>query len=188
MDVGPPRLHLLVRVVPRLDLNVALFKTGQVSEVHALKNRVLKFRVLWQSLGGLALLLYGASWPVPSGGLGGMASGQEIIPAPRVTFLVDELTLATEADSSDPRIGSLRPESAGTRWLQWLPDLRSAVFRPRYQLPGEFESQQAIVVSCHEFVDDMPDVFVQIVNHVHGRLKLVALVNDVKEYPRPGAS
>lgn len=54
--------------------------------------------------------------------------------------------------------------------------------RFKYQLPGEFERQQAIVLGCHELARDMPDLFAAIVDSTGGRLTIVALVNDEQEF------
>jgi agmatine/peptidylarginine deiminase len=53
-----------------------------------------------------------------------------------------------------------------------------------YRLPGEFERQHAILVSCHEFVDDMPELLAELIAQLNGHLRVIALVNDVAEYQR----
>jgi agmatine/peptidylarginine deiminase len=55
---------------------------------------------------------------------------------------------------------------------------------PRYRLPGEFERQRAILVSCHEFIQDAPELLAEIVAQVQGRVEVIALVNDVVESMR----
>ncbi len=50
-----------------------------------------------------------------------------------------------------------------------------------WRLPGEYEKQDALLIGCHELVRDMPNVFSSLVGATHGRVPLVALVNDADE-------
>lgn len=53
-----------------------------------------------------------------------------------------------------------------------------------YHLPGEFEPQRALLLGCHELVDDMPELLAEIASHTWGRIELVLLVNDAVEYQK----
>jgi agmatine/peptidylarginine deiminase len=55
---------------------------------------------------------------------------------------------------------------------------------PAYRLPAEFERQRALMISCHEFIDDMPELLSDIIRQLQGRIEIIALVNDVVEYQR----
>ncbi len=69
-------------------------------------------------------------------------------------------------------------------WPRGWRAVRAAMSTPRYRLPGEFEHQRAFVVSCHEFIDDMPELLANIVAQLQGHVEVIALVNDVSEYQR----
>ncbi len=51
-----------------------------------------------------------------------------------------------------------------------------------YRLPGEFEKQRAILLSSHELVRDMPELFADIVRTTQGHVSLVVLVTDIQEH------
>lgn len=48
-------------------------------------------------------------------------------------------------------------------------------------LPGEFETQSALLLGCHELATALPDVFAEVVSASHGRVDVIALVNDTEE-------
>lgn len=108
---------------------------------------------------------------------------------PRSSASVEEVlrfpARATEAPrisspgTTSPRFVSSDPAPRGTRRRV---DVSRGPRLPGFRLPGEFERQRALVVSCHEFIDDMPELLSEIIRQVHGRLEVVALVNDVAEY------
>ena len=50
------------------------------------------------------------------------------------------------------------------------------------RLPGEFEPQRGLLFSCHELVDDSPELFVEMVRLLHHRIPLIALVTNEEEF------
>ncbi|MGB6043225.1 MAG: agmatine deiminase family protein [Pirellulales bacterium] len=75
-------------------------------------------------------------------------------------------------------------------------DLRRLAVEPRVSVParehdfpqvqgrvrGEFEHQHALLLGCHELIEDMPELFVEIVRQTSGKVSIIALVSDVEEY------
>lgn len=47
-------------------------------------------------------------------------------------------------------------------------------------LPGEFEKQQAILLGCDQMVDELPNLFADLVLHLRGRTQVLALVHGHK--------
>lgn len=50
------------------------------------------------------------------------------------------------------------------------------------RLPGEFEPQRGLLLSCQYVINSSPQLFVDLVSHVHTRMPVVALVNSAEEY------
>lgn len=50
------------------------------------------------------------------------------------------------------------------------------------RLPGEYEPQDGLLISCRELIIQAPEVFADIVAATHARLPIIALVNDAGEY------
>jgi agmatine/peptidylarginine deiminase len=57
-----------------------------------------------------------------------------------------------------------------------------------YRLPAEFERQRAIVLGCHELVDQVPELLAEIVAQVRSHVEVIALVNEVAECQRVQAA
>ena len=68
--------------------------------------------------------------------------------------------------ASDPESSSDK-ESLGGAWGK--------------RLPGEFEPQRGLLFSCHELLDDSPELFVEMVRLLHHRIPLIALVSNEEE-------
>ena len=52
----------------------------------------------------------------------------------------------------------------------------------KLHLPGEFERQSALLISCQQMLEDAPDVFVAIAAATHKYVPLIALVDNVDDY------
>lgn len=50
-----------------------------------------------------------------------------------------------------------------------------------FRLPGEFEPQRALLLACNDLIDDMPDLFANIVRQTSGRIKIISLVSNVEQ-------
>jgi agmatine deiminase len=50
------------------------------------------------------------------------------------------------------------------------------------RLPGEFERQEALLISCQELLYEIPEMFIEIVRHTAGRIAIIALVSNEAEY------
>ncbi len=50
------------------------------------------------------------------------------------------------------------------------------------RIPGEFEKQTALLIGCHQLIDETPELFVEIAYQTRGKLPIVALITDVEEY------
>jgi agmatine/peptidylarginine deiminase len=62
-----------------------------------------------------------------------------------------------------------------------LPVRPVAKMAPGMQLPGEFERQDGMILGCSELVEYHPDVLVEMVRAMQGRLEIYGLVNDTSQ-------
>lgn len=53
---------------------------------------------------------------------------------------------------------------------------------PRLHIPGEYETQSALVVACQQMLREAPEVFVAIVAAAQKRVPIIALVADADDY------
>jgi agmatine/peptidylarginine deiminase len=52
---------------------------------------------------------------------------------------------------------------------------------PRWRMPGEFERQEALVIGCAGLIRNMPQVFINLIKALAGRIRVVCLVNQEDE-------
>jgi len=52
---------------------------------------------------------------------------------------------------------------------------------PGFRIPGEFEPQEAVVIGCAGLIRNMPQVFINMVRALHGRIRVICLVNQDDE-------
>jgi len=62
-----------------------------------------------------------------------------------------------------------------------LPVRPAAKMAPGMQLPGEFERQDGMILGCNELVEFHPQVLVEMVRAIAGRLEIYGLVNDAAQ-------
>jgi agmatine/peptidylarginine deiminase len=62
-----------------------------------------------------------------------------------------------------------------------LPVRTTSKLAPGMQLPGEFERQDGIILGCSELVEFHPEVLVDMVRAMAGRLEIYGLVNDASQ-------
>jgi agmatine deiminase len=84
----------------------------------------------------------------------------------------------------EPTLGPPLPALSSRGWQQGWRAVRASQRPTRYRLPGEFERQHALMVSCHEFIEEMPELLSDMIEQLQGRIEIIALVNDVAEYQR----
>lgn len=69
-----------------------------------------------------------------------------------------------------------------TPFLVDLSDGQDSIPRPDHRLPGEFEPQRALLFAYTGLINEMPELFLEIVKQVGGRIEIVLLVSNIEDY------
>lgn len=122
--------------------------------------------VVRHPVGQIALVLLSGWLAMASAGTAHAQPANSVEPASASGPLRNELILRPQA--------AIAPEAAAAA----LPLPEDAVYR----LPAEFEQQQAVLLACHELLDEVPALFAEFVRETAGHVTVVALVSDMEEY------